>query len=115
MSTTGPRAVLIEGHVFLRGCERLGADQSARLGRQRRVDADEVALPHQLGERVGAAHADRELIAVRLVRIVEHHVHVEGLCAERRSGADPAHADDPICAHRQTPSEWIMRRAPVAL
>lgn len=43
------------------------------------MDADEVALPHQLGEAVCAAHPDRELVTVRLVRILEHHVHVEGL------------------------------------
>ena len=78
------------------------------------MDADEIALAHQFGERVGAADADRELIAVRLVRVVEHDVHVEGLGAARGGGADAAHADHAEGADRQPPAERVVRRAPVA-
>ena len=78
------------------------------------MDADEIALAHQFGERVGAADADRELIAVRLVRVVEHDVHVERLGAARGGGADAAHADHAEGADRQPTAERVVRGAPVA-
>ncbi len=88
-----------QDHPTLRRGERIGADQIARLRRERRVDADEVALAHQFGQRVGAPDADCELIAVRLVRVIEHHIHVESLGAAGRRRADATHPDDAEGAH----------------
>ena len=88
--------------------------QVPRLVGERRVDADDVAIPHEFTQAVRAAKTAREFHAVGNVGVEERDIHVECRRPTRGRHADSAEADDPEGAVGQAPSVRIQGGAPVA-
>ncbi len=82
-STIGPRAVLTRTRPGLAAASASRADQLARLVAQRRVHADDIRAGHEIGERMDAVIAGREIDAGEEMRVVER----RPSCRRRRPGA----------------------------
>ena len=77
------------------------------------MNRDDVALTEQRFQGVRAANADCQLRTAGLVRVEEHHVHVEGLGAQRSRGADTTQPDHAERAIRKTLTKGIQCWPPI--
>ena len=95
------------------GCERLPAEDVARLGRCRAMQADKIAGGADLGDTGQLTAADTCPVIDR-GPVLEHYLHAEPeMRSVRDSAADPAHADNAERLAGHLPADK-MCRAPAA-